>query len=409
MASGDRELVAAAADRRPPREPAVTATAQPSSSPISRTSAASGVLARLDLAARELPPAGGLGGAVRRAASTRPVPDDRGADDGSHGRDASEPPPGADAALRWCPCPRRPPPTSSRACTCPAPRRTSPRSTRSRTLLGGRVGVDAVLDDLNRRGRRTWAPGPGRAPRADLGPRGPAYPPVVAAGHLHLGRRLRHRGHRGTPGGRDDVVRQGAPRRGPPRVAADVPRPATRGATATCCSWCRRSPRTATLRLEPLEVHAGGHRRGTARTCTSRPPRRGFFTCRVDDLLRVPDERASGDRTRLGVDGDQVSSYGYRYLLPVRFAYEAAADDGPRAAALLLPLARPRHDAARSWSPGEYGRGDARPGGWPASRSTRRRCSSSTGEDGLSPAAAARRRRGRPDAGRGGGRAGATT
>ena len=55
---------------------------------------------------------------------------------------------------------------------------------------------------------------------------------------------------------------------------------------------------------------------------------RGFITCRADDLLRIPDERASGDRTRLGVDGDRVSSYGYRYLLPVRFAYQAAAEEG---------------------------------------------------------------------------------
>lgn len=60
-------------------------------------------------------------------------------------------------------------------------------------------------------------------------------------------------------------------------------------------------------RMQPLRVHAGGivwcgqflHVAGT---------RRGLFTCRVDDIVRVePSEE----------------SLGYRYVLPVRFTYDA--------------------------------------------------------------------------------------
>ena len=65
--------------------------------------------------------------------------------------------------------------------------------------------------------------------------------------------------------------------------------------------------------VEPLTVHAGGivwygpylHVAATAK---------GFFTCRLDDLLRV--------------DGDEVAAYGHRYVLPVRFSYKAEADEG---------------------------------------------------------------------------------
>ncbi len=107
--------------------------------------------------------------------------------------------------------------------------------------------------------------------------------------------------------------------------------------------------------LEPLRVHAGGlvwcgpwlHVAATAR---------GFLTFHVDDLLRVPDERTSGDDSRLAVEGGRVSSYGYRYLWPVRLAHRAGAEEGHerlRYSCLSLD---------RSTSPpelvvGEYGRG----------------------------------------------------
>lgn len=81
------------------------------------------------------------------------------------------------------------------------------------------------------------------------------------------------------------------------------------------------------LHLDPLKVHAGGivwwgpylHIAAT---------KRGFYTVRVDDVLRIPDERGAAHLRRLGVEGDEVASYGYRYLLPVRFAYRAATAKG---------------------------------------------------------------------------------
>ncbi len=66
------------------------------------------------------------------------------------------------------------------------------------------------------------------------------------------------------------------------------------------------------LELRPLLVHAGGlvwcgpylHVAGT---------RRGLFSCMIDDIIRV---RSTED------------TFGYRYVLPVRFAYDAAASEG---------------------------------------------------------------------------------
>jgi hypothetical protein len=66
------------------------------------------------------------------------------------------------------------------------------------------------------------------------------------------------------------------------------------------------------LVLRPLLAHAGGlvwcgpylHVAGT---------RRGLFSCRVDDLIRV---HSTDD------------ALGYRYVLPVRFGYDARAEDG---------------------------------------------------------------------------------
>lgn len=85
--------------------------------------------------------------------------------------------------------------------------------------------------------------------------------------------------------------------------------------------------REGRLHLDPLKVHAGGivwwgpflHIAATTR---------GFFTVRVDDVLRIPDEHGAGFLRQLGIEGDEAASYGYRYLLPVRFAYRAGAADG---------------------------------------------------------------------------------
>ena len=80
------------------------------------------------------------------------------------------------------------------------------------------------------------------------------------------------------------------------------------------------------LTLSPVAIHAGGvvwysdylHLAAT---------RRGLVTCRVDDLLRVPDTVAADPRA-LGATATAVSTLGYRYVLPVRFSYRAHAEQG---------------------------------------------------------------------------------
>lgn len=108
--------------------------------------------------------------------------------------------------------------------------------------------------------------------------------------------------------------------------------------------------------LKPLKVHAGGivwagpylHIAATSR---------GFMTARVDDILRVPDTLGVTDRLALGPRDDGFASFGYRYVLPVRFAYKAYADEG------LTKLRYSFMSLDRSASPpelvvGEYGRGE---------------------------------------------------
>lgn len=107
--------------------------------------------------------------------------------------------------------------------------------------------------------------------------------------------------------------------------------------------------------LKPLKVHAGGivwagpylHIAATAK---------GFFTCHVDDILRVPDERGVSDRLTLAAHESTVASFGYRYVLPVRFSYRAHCDEG------LDRLRYSFMSLDRSTDPpelvvGEYGRG----------------------------------------------------
>lgn len=92
------------------------------------------------------------------------------------------------------------------------------------------------------------------------------------------------------------------------------------------------------LHLKPLNVHAGGivwcgpnlHVAGT---------RRGLYTCHLDDLARVdPSEE----------------TFGYRYVLPVRSAYEAHADDGYEALRYSF-LSLDRSASPPQLVAGEYG------------------------------------------------------
>ncbi|MCD4525580.1 hypothetical protein [Nocardioides sp. cx-173] len=192
-------------------------------------------------------------------------------------------------------------------------------------LLGGRVPLGGVLSDLDRQGRRTWAPG--RAvheaftfdARDRRDPRWWPQGVTTSADASDTGR---------VEGRRLVVVAWYAK-----QLPGDPP--GRQGARVTLFDLDSRRYRhvllvvptmkDGVLGLSPLRVHAGGivwfgdhlHVAATAK---------GFMTCRMSDLMRVPDAVA-GERGAIGVEGDRVASYGYRYVLPVRFSYRAHAEE----------------------------------------------------------------------------------
>lgn len=93
------------------------------------------------------------------------------------------------------------------------------------------------------------------------------------------------------------------------------------------------------VRMRPLLVHAGGvvwvgpflHVAGT---------RRGLFTCRIDDILEVE-------------PGEE--SFGHRFVLPVRFGYDARHD---RARMRYSFLSLDRSTEVPHLVAGEYGKGE---------------------------------------------------
>ncbi len=193
------------------------------------------------------------------------------------------------------------------------------------TALDGRVGIDAVLADLNRQARRSFV-----------------------LGRHRLGRAVDW----GFTFDRED---RGDQRWWPQGISTSADASDTEdigGRHVLVVSWYAKDEsgvritfvdlaslsyrhvllvvpvldQDGELVLRPLRVHAGGivwngpylHVAATAR---------GLMTCKVDDIMRVPDAR--GTRAyRLGLRDQHVESLGYRYVLPVRFSYRAYADDG---------------------------------------------------------------------------------
>ena len=173
--------------------------------------------------------------------------------------------------------------------------------------LGGRVGLPVLLSDLDRRARRTLAPGRAvhraltwdAADRRDQRwwPQGISTSADASDSEDVEGRRMLVVSWYANDGS---------------------------GSRVTFLDLATRRYRHVLLvepvvvdgevTVRPLKVHAGGlvwhgpylHVAATAR---------GMHTVRLDDLLRVPAEGS-------------LDSLGYRYVLPVRFSYRAATDDG---------------------------------------------------------------------------------
>lgn len=171
---------------------------------------------------------------------------------------------------------------------------------------GGRVGRE-VLGDLNRQGRRAWAPGRAvdRAWTYDAADR---------------------RDPRWWPQGVDTSGSVAAVTWYAKQLPGDA---ANHGSRITLfdldtCRYRHVLLVQPTLAdgvpgVAPLRVHAGGlawagdhlHVAATAK---------GFWTAHLDDVLRVPEGPATA-----GVRRDAL---GYRYVLPVRESYRAGADEG---------------------------------------------------------------------------------
>ena len=173
--------------------------------------------------------------------------------------------------------------------------------------LGGRVGLPSLLQDLNRRARRTLAPGwavhraltwhaaDRRDPR--WWPQGISTSADAADTEEVGGRRLLVVSWYSKHGEGSRLTFLDLESRRYRHVLLVVP-----------------AVHDGEVTFEPLAVHAGGlvwhgpyvHVAATAR---------GVHTCRVDDLLRVPTHGL-------------VETFGHRYVLPVRFSYRARTDEG---------------------------------------------------------------------------------
>ena len=207
--------------------------------------------------------------------------------------------------------------------------------------LGGRVGLDDVLDDLDRQGRRSLfrARAVRRAYTFDAADRrDPRWWPQGVTTSADASDEEEIAGRR--------IVAVAW-------YAKELPGDeAKQGSRITFFDLGTRRYRHVLLvkpvledgvaDIEPLTVHAGGivwfgpylHVAATAK---------GFHTCRLDDLLRVSD--------------DEVAAYGYRYVLPVRFSYRAETGEGHerlRYSFMSLDKAASPPDLLA----GEYGRGD---------------------------------------------------
>ncbi len=208
-------------------------------------------------------------------------------------------------------------------------------------LLGGRVGLEGVLDDLGSQARRSrtgrlvgravdaaysWERSDARDPH--WWPQGISSSADASSTEEVLGRRLlvvswySHPVDGVSHGSRLTFLDLDTLRYR--HVLLVVPGTAEDG----------------TPTVEPLKVHAGGivwcgpfvHVAATAR---------GFVSVRLDDMMRA---------------GDAVEAHGHRYVLPVRFSYRAHAAEGHDKLRYSF-LSLDRREEGAALVAGEYGRG----------------------------------------------------
>lgn len=213
---------------------------------------------------------------------------------------------------------------------------------------GGRTPLATVLDDLDRRARRTWLPARAvhRAYAFDAAdrrderwwPQGVTTSADAEPGERVEGRRLVVVAWyaKQLPG--DPKGGQGS------RVTLlDLE---TRRYRHVLLARVVEGEDGAEPTLAPLRVHAGGlvwHGPHLHVAATGR----GFHTAHTDDLLRVPDHLAADPEWPLA---------GYRYVLPVRFSYRAQAAEGAEPLRYSF-LSLDRASEPPALVAGEYARG----------------------------------------------------
>ena len=221
--------------------------------------------------------------------------------------------------------------------------------------LGGRVGLGAVLDDLNREARTTAVPGLavswGFRPDEDDSlsrrwwPQGitTSSDAGVRADETYAGRQVvLTSAYSKTVGGYGKGARI---------TVHDVTDPAN--VRYRHVLLVEPHLHRGGVDLRPVQVHAGGivwHREHLHVAGT----RRGIVSCRLGDVLRVP---TGGGHDRIGVEPDVVHAFGYRYVLPVRFGYEAVTRPGHEQLRYSF-LSLAHGDDGHELVAGEYGKGE---------------------------------------------------
>ena len=209
-------------------------------------------------------------------------------------------------------------------------------------LLGGRPGLPGLLTDLNRRARRSWAPG-------------------RATGYAFTWDAVDRRTHQWWPQGisgswdaSPDGLVEGRRLAVASWYAKDVGS-GNHGSRLTFVDLGTLRYRHVLLvvptldeegrpRLSPLRIHAGGvvwvrdhlHVAATGR---------GIVTVRPADLMWVP-------------EGATLDTFGHRWVLPVRLAYEAWTGEGLERLRYSFLSLDQQPDPPQVLA-GEYGRGDA--------------------------------------------------